>query len=60
MHLLHTIGLLKLSFESNLVQKMKTSVYEIPRMLFSNMDFNFVHFEIEERFELILAKLQNG
>ena len=39
---------------------MKTSIYEIPRILFSNMDFNIVHFEIEESFELILAKLHNG
>ena len=37
-------------------------------MLFSNMDFNFAHFanfdfahfEIEEAFELIWIKLQNG
>ena len=29
-------------------------------MLFSNMDFNFAHFEIEESFGLIWVKLQNG
>ena len=51
----------KLSFGSNWVQKIKTSIYEISRMLFSNMDFNFArfanfnfaHFEIEESFGLI-------
>ena len=29
-------------------------------MLFSNMDFNFAHFEIEESFGLIWVKLQTG
>ena len=29
-------------------------------MLFSNMDFNFTHFEIEESFGLIWVKIQNG
>ena len=46
----------KFSFRSNWVQK--TSIYEISRMFFSNMDFNFAHFtnfnfthfEIEESF----------
>ena len=33
-----------LSFGSNWVQKTKTSIFEISRMLFSNMNFNFVHF----------------
>ena len=64
MHLLHPTGL---SFESNWVQKTKTSIYETSRMLFSNMDFNFAHFanfsfanfEIEEIFGLIWVKLQN-
>ena len=68
MYLLHPTDLLKLSFGSNWVQKTKTSIYEILRMLFSNMDFNFAHFanfnfahfEIEESFGLIWVKLQNG
>ena len=68
MHLLHPTCLLKLSFGSNWVQKRKTSIYEISRMLFSNMDFNFAHlanfnfarFEIEESFGLVLVKLHNG
>ena len=69
MHLLNATGLLKLSFGPNWVQKTKTSIiYEISRMLLSNMDFslahftnfNFAHFEIEESFGLILVKLQNG
>ena len=29
-------------------------------MLFSNMDFNFAHFEIEESFVTIWVKLKNG
>ena len=65
MHLLHPTDL---SFGSNWVQKTKPSIYEISRMLFSNMDFNFVffanfnifHLEIEDAFELIWVKLQNG
>ena len=68
MHLLHPADLLKLSFGSSWVQKTKTSIYEISRMLFSNIDFNFAHFahfnyahfEIEESFGLIRVKLQNG
>ena len=68
MHLLHPTSLLKLSFGSNWVQKTKTSIYEISRMLFYNVDFNFAHFanfsfshfEIEESFGLIWLKLQNG
>ena len=58
MHLPNPTGLAKLSFRSNWVQKTKTSIYEISRMFFSNMDFNFAHFpnfnfahfETEERF----------
>ena len=58
----------KNSFGSNCDQKTKTYNYEISRMLFSNMDFNFAyfpnfnfaHFEIEESFRLIWVKLQNG
>ena len=61
MHLPHPTGLIKLSFESNWVQKTKKSIYEISIILFSNMDFNFAHFanfsfahfEIEESFGLI-------
>ena len=68
MHLLRPTGLLKLSFGSNWVKKIKTSIYEISRMLFSNVDFNFAHFanfnfahfEIEEGFGLIWVKLQKG
>ena len=68
MPLLHTTGLLKLSFGSNWVGKTKTSIYEISEMLFSNADFNFAHFanfnfahfEVEESFGLIWVKLQNG
>ena len=73
MHLLNPTGLLKLSFGPNWVQKTKTSIvtsiiYEISRMLSSNMDFslahfdyfNFAHFEIEESFGLLWVKLQNG
>ena len=69
MHLLNPKGLLKLSFGPNWVQKTKTSIiYEISRMLSSNIDFslahftnfNFAHFEIEESFGLIWVKLQNG
>ena len=69
MHLLNLTGLLKLSFEQNWVQKTKASIiYEISRRLFANTDFslahftnfNFAHFEIEESFELIWVKLQNG
>ena len=67
MHLLHPTGLLILSFGSNWVQKTKTSIYEISRMLFSNMDFkfadfanfNFAYFEIKEGFGLTWIKLQN-
>ena len=65
MHLLHPTGLLKLSSGSNWVQKAKTFIYEISRMFFSNMDFNFAHFahfnyanfEFEESFGLIWVKL---
>ena len=68
MHLLHPTGLIKLSFGSNWGQETKTSIYEVSRMPFSNMDFNFGHFgnfnfahlEIEEAFGLIWVKLQNG
>ena len=68
MHLQHPTSLLKLSFGLNWVQKTKASIYEISRMLFSNMDinfahftsFNFTHFETEESFGLIWLKLQNG
>ena len=60
MHLIHPTGLVKLSFGSNWVQKTKTSIYEISRTLFLNMDFyftyianfNFAHFEIEKGFGL--------
>ena len=66
MHLQHPTGLLKVSFGSNWVQKTKTFIYEISRMLFPNMDFkfahfghfNFAHFEIEKRFGLIWVKIQ--
>ena len=65
MQLLHPTGLLKIFFESNWVQKPKTSTYEILKMFFSNMDFNFAHFanfnfayfEIEESFGLVRVKL---
>ena len=69
MHLLNSAGLPKLSFGPNWLQKTKVSIiYEISRMLSSNMDFslahftnfNFAHFEIEESFGLIWVKLQNG
>ena len=58
----------KLSFGSNWIQKPKTSIYEILRMLFSNMDlnfayfanFNFAHFGIGDSFGLIWVKLQKG
>ena len=66
MHLVHPTGLVKLSLGSNWVQKTKTSIYEIFRMLFLNMNIayfdnsNFTHFEIEKSFELIWVKLQNG
>ena len=68
MHILHPTGLLKLSFGSNWIQKTKISIYEISRILFSNIDFNFAcfansnfsHLEIEESFGLIWVKLQNG
>ena len=44
---------------------MKTSIYEISRMLFSNTDFHFLHFASFnfahlESFGLIWVKLQNG
>ena len=60
MHLLNPTALLKLYFGLNWVQKTKTSIYEVSRILLSNMDFNFAHFEIEESFDLIWVKLQNG
>ena len=68
MHPLHPTGLLKLSFGSKWAQKTKTSIYEISRILFQNMDFNFAlfarfnfaHFQVEGIFGLIWAKLQNG
>ena len=63
MHLLQPTSLLKLSFGSNWAQKTKTFIYDISRMLFSKMDFkfaHFAHFEMEESFELIWVKLQNG
>ena len=59
MHLLHPTDLLKLSFGPNWVQKTKISIYEISSMVFSNMDFNFAHYEIEESVGLIWVKLQN-
>ena len=67
MQLLHTTSLLKLSFGPNWVEKTKTSICEISRMLFSNIDFNFAHFanfnfahfEIDENFGLIWVKLQS-
>ena len=37
-------GLLKHSFGPNWVQKTKTSIYEISRMFFSNMNLNFADF----------------
>ena len=68
MDLVYPTGLLKLSFGSNWIQKTKTPIYKISRMLFSNVhfnfahfaNFNFAHFEIEESFGLIWMKLQNG
>ena len=68
MLLLHPAILLKLSFGSNWVQKAKTSIYKISRMVFYNMDFNFAHFahfnfahfKTEESFGLIWVKLQSG
>ena len=60
MNLLQPVGLLKLSFGSNWVQKTKTPIYKIWRILFSNVDFNFAHFETEESFGLISVKLPNG
>ena len=57
MHLLHPAVLLKLSFGSKWVQK--TKKHSFTRMLFSNIDFNFAHFEIARRFGLIWVKLQN-
>ena len=68
MHLLHPTGLLKLSFGSNWIHKIQISIYEISRMLFSNIDFNFTHFanfnfahfEIEKSFGIIWVKLQIG
>ena len=61
MHYVHPTGLVKLSFGSNWVQKTKTSIYGIARMLFLNMDlnfayfanFNFPHFKIEKNVGLI-------
>ena len=61
MHFLHPTGLLKISIESNWVQKTKTSVYEIPRIDFAHFpSFNFAKFDIGESFGLIWVKLQNG
>ena len=68
MQLLHPTGLLKFFFGSNWAQQPETSIYEILRMPFSNMDFNFgyfanfnfAHLEIEESFGLIWVKLQKG
>ena len=68
MHILHPTGFLKLSFGSNWVKKTKASIYEILKMVFSNIDFNFArfsnfdfaHFKIARRFGLIWVKLQNG
>ena len=68
MQLLHPTCLLKISFGWSWVQEPKVSIYEILRMLFSNMNFNFAyfgnfdfaHFEIEESFGLIWVKLQKG
>ena len=50
------------------LKKTKTPIYEISRMLFSNMgfnfadflNFNFAHFEIEKGFGLFWVKLQNN
>ena len=41
---LHITSLLKLYFGLNWVQKAKASIYEISKMLFSHMDFNFAYF----------------
>ena len=43
MHLLHPISFLKLSFASSWVQKTKKSIYEISKMPFYDMNFNFAH-----------------
>ena len=43
MHLLHPISFLKLSFGSSWVQKTKKSIYEISKMPFYDMNFNFAH-----------------
>ena len=53
--ILHTTGLLKLLLGSNRVQKTKTSIYEISRMLFSHMDFSFVHF-VDFNFPILKLK----
>ena len=65
MHLLHHAGIGKNFFGSNCVQNTKTSIYEILRMLFLNMDYNFAyfanfhfaHFEIEKSFGIDLGKI---
>ena len=64
MHLLHPAGLAKLSFGSNWVQKTKTSIYEISKMLFLSIDFyftyiasfNFGHFEFEKSYKIKITK----
>ena len=68
MQLLHPKPLWNFLLDQAGFKKQKTSIYEISRMLFYNMNynfahfanFNFAHFEIEESFGLIWVKLQNG
>ena len=69
MHLPNPTGLLELSFGPKWVQKIKASIiYKISRMLSANINislvhftnFSLAHFEIQESFWLICAKLQNG
>ena len=56
MHNLHPTGFLKLSFGSNWVKKTKASIYEILKMVFSNIDFNLLVFLI---LILLILKLKD-
>ena len=59
MHILRPAGLVKLSFGLKWVQKTKTSIYEISRILFLSMDFSFAYFA-NFNISSILKSPQNG
>ena len=59
MHIQRPAGLVKLSFGLKWVQKTKTSIYEILRILFLSMDFSFAYFA-NFNISSVLKSPQNG